>query len=212
MRSRVEASLRRLKTDHIDIFHLHGVLPEEYEHGRNVLLPELLRLRDEGKIRFVGITEGFIHDTNHEMLSKAVVVDPWDVVMVGFNILNQSARNRVFGATLERGIGTLCMFAVRRALTRPGALLEVIGSLIERDEVDRADFDMENPLGFLHDVTDAAYRFCRYEPGIDVILSGTGNVEHLQRNASSICADPLPDEVSMRLRRIFARASSVSGN
>ncbi|NLF32219.1 MAG: hypothetical protein GX591_15190, partial [Planctomycetes bacterium] len=34
-------------------------------------------------------------------------------------------------------------------------------------------------------IPDAAYRFCMYEPGCDVILSGTGSLEHLQANIAS---------------------------
>jgi len=61
-------------------------------------------------------------------------------------------------------------------------------------------------------LTDAAYRFCRYEPGIHVVLSGTGSVAHLEANATSLSAPPLPAEITDRLRRLFAGIDSVSGN
>jgi aryl-alcohol dehydrogenase-like predicted oxidoreductase len=80
------------------------------------------------------------------------------------------------------------------------------------------DLDADEPLGFLvHDgggvsVVDAAYRFCRDEPGIDVVLTGTGNVEHLKENIASLERPPLPDSDTARLKQIFARVDSVSGN
>ena len=59
---------------------------------------------------------------------------------------------------------------------------------------------------------DAAYRFCRDEPGIDVVLTGTGNVEHLKENIASLERPPLPVADANRLREVFARVDSVSGN
>lgn len=144
------------------------------------------------------------------MLTLAANDDDWDVVMVGFNIINQSARQRVLPWTQAKRIGTLGMFAVRRALSDPAALRALVMELVTDGQVDAADF--EEPLGFLDDITDGAYRFCRYEPGIDVILSGTGNVEHLKANAASLSRPPLPPDLVERLHRIFARVDSVSGN
>jgi aryl-alcohol dehydrogenase-like predicted oxidoreductase len=217
LRSKLEASLQRLGTDHVDVYHFHGIVPSQYAHVRDVLLPEMFRLRDEGKIRFVGITEAFIPDPGHEMLSAAFY-DPWDVVMVGFNVLNQSARERVLNQTQPNGIGTLCMFALRRALSQPDALREVVADLAATGHVDDGVLDLDDPLGFLVRDTDATsqieacYRFCRWEPGIDVVLTGTGSAAHLEDNVRSLARPPLPADVTDRLRHIFARVDHLSGN
>ena len=137
--------------------------------------------------------------------------------MVGFNILNQSARERVFPKTVEKNIGVMIMFAVRRALSRPEILAETIQDLIEKKQLAPADIDENDPLGFLvHEggavsIVDAAYRFCRYEPGTNVILSGTGNAEHLKANIESFSRPPLPQADLLRLKEIFRRVDSVSG-
>jgi len=115
----IDKSLKSLGTDYIDIYHLHAVLPEDYEKVISKTMPILQKLRDEGKIRFFGITERFDIDSQHIMLQKALKDDYWDVMMVGFNILNQSARERVFPVTMKKNIGTLIMFPVRLALSRP---------------------------------------------------------------------------------------------
>ena len=214
----LEASLKRLGTDYIDIYHLHAVVLEDYAYLLSEIVPVLHRLRDQGKIRFIGITERFGADTQHAMLRRALRDDVWDVMMVGFNLLNQSARERIFAQTIERDIGVLIMFAVRRALSRPERLAQVIKELIESGQLDPADIDREDPLGFLvHEggavnVTDAAYRFCRDEPGAHVILSGTGNPAHLQANLASFERPPLPVEDRRRLERLFRRVDSVAGN
>lgn len=213
LRERLEGCLRRLRTEYVDVLHLHGVTPDEYAHAKEVLHSEMVRLKEEGKIRHIGITEQFIPDPGHRMLSQAVHDDLWEVVMVGFNFLNPSARERVLRITQERGIGTLCMFAVRRALASPEALRDQLAEMEAKGLIDPLGSDA---LDFLTSdgtsLQEAAYRFCLWEPGLDVILSGTGNVEHLKENARSLEAPPLPPESLERLRAIFGRVDSVTGN
>jgi aryl-alcohol dehydrogenase-like predicted oxidoreductase len=218
LRASLEESLTRLGTDYVDILHLHGVLPDQYAYCVNELLPELDALRSAGKIRFLGITERFANDTQHEMLGHALQDDHFDVMMVGFNLLNPSARRTVFPRTRESGVGTLVMFAVRRALTTPERVREAVAGLVSAGAVDRNRIDPDNPLGFVTDgpgvtsLVQAAYRFCRHEPGAEVILTGTGNIDHLRENVASILAPPLPAEMRDRLEAIFGAVDSVSGD
>jgi aryl-alcohol dehydrogenase-like predicted oxidoreductase len=217
VRQGVDSSLKNLGTDYIDIYNLHGVAAADYPMLREEILPTFLNLRDEGKIRFIGVSEMFGEDTTHEMLRLSLPDDVWDVAMVGFNILNQTAREQVFPSTIAQNIAVQIMFAVRRALSRPEKLVEALQELIGQGELDPTDIDMENPLAFVLEesdaptLTDAAYRFCRYEPGVDVVLSGTGNPDHLQANIDSLSRPPLPDDVVQKLRFIFRNASSVTG-
>jgi hypothetical protein len=110
------------------------------------------------------------------------------------------------------------MFAVRRALSQPDALKALLADLIESKQIDRTALDPDDPLGFLwskgiaSNLQEAAYRFCLWEPGLDVTLSGTSNIEHLRQNAASLSKPPLPQEISSHLAHIFARVDSVSGN
>jgi L-galactose dehydrogenase len=217
VRKSLEGSLKRLGTDYIDIYHLHGVILPDYDYLVSEIAPTLHKMRQQGKIRFMGITERFSPDPQHLMLQRALQDDIWDVMMVGFNMLNQSARDRVFAKTIDKNIGVLIMFAVRLALSRPERLNQVIAELIDRKQVDPSDIDEHDPLGFLvHEdgavsLPDAAYRFCRYEPGTHVTLSGTGDSNHLKANIESFYRPPLPHEDRMKLEHIFRDVDSVSG-
>jgi aryl-alcohol dehydrogenase-like predicted oxidoreductase len=214
----LEGSLRRLGTDRVDVLHLHGVLAREYDHCAQVLVPEMKRAQAAGKIRYLGITEQFTNDTGHAMLPRALADDHFDVVMTGFNLVNPSARARVFPLTAARGVGTLIMFAVRRQLSDPAALREAVAGLIARGDVDAGKIDADDPLGFLRDeagvggIVEAAYRFCRHEAGADVVLTGTGDVGHLEANVAAIQKGPLPEAVLARLMRLFGGVDSVSGD
>ena len=214
----LEASLGRLGTDYVDVLHPHGIAPHQYGHVQAEILPAMLKLRDQGKIRFLGLTERFIEDPGHQTLTRALDDDCWDVVMVGFNLLNPSARDRVLARTRAAGVGTLIMFAVRRALSKADALGQLLDQLVAAGHIDGAALDMDAPLDFLMveggaaSVVDGAYRFCRHEPGAHVILTGTGSIGHLRDNAASINAAPLAPACLARLARLFGAIDSVSGN
>ncbi len=217
LRAGLEDSLRRLRTDYVDIYHLHGLRPEHYDYYLNEIAPLMQDLQEQGMIRFLGVTESWSRDLGHDMLGRALQDDIWDVIMVGFNLLNQTARETVLAQAIEKQIGVLIMFAVRLALSRPEQLRRTLESLIETGELDAREIDLDRPLAFLEedgatiDTTDAAYRFCRDEPGVHVVLSGTSNPSHLAANIASFARLPLPAQQITRLQRIFRNVVSVTG-
>lgn len=214
----LEKSLRLLGTDYIDIYHLHGVEPKDYEFAQSRLIEPMRRLQEQGKIRFVGVTEGFVVDTTHTMLADSLKKNLWDVIMVGFSLLNPSARKNIFPLTLTSGVGVLDMFAVRRALSQPTRLKEMCIELVENGAIAKGSLDLDDPLGFLHKETDAttlpeaAYRFCRHERGVDVVLTGTGNPDHLKENIAAILKPPLPQAALKKLERLFGGLDTLTGN
>jgi aryl-alcohol dehydrogenase-like predicted oxidoreductase len=214
----LEQSLKLLRTDYIDVYHLHGVEPKDYQFAQDRLIAPMRRLKEQGKIRCVGVTEGFVVDTAHAMLQDSLQKNLWDVVMVGFNLLNPSARQRVFPLTLKAGVGVLGMFAVRRALSQPKRLKEICAELVAKGALAQDSIDANDPLGFLLKETDAAtlpeaaYRFCRHERGVDVVLTGTGNPEHLKENVSAILKPPLPKAALDRLEKLFGGLNFLTGS
>jgi len=99
----LDQSLRRLDTDYVDIFQLHGVMPEAYAEAREVIAPALLQEQAKGKLRHLGVTETASGDTEHEMLRRAVEDEVWDTVMVAFHMMHQNARAKVFPRTIANG-------------------------------------------------------------------------------------------------------------
>lgn len=214
----LEQSLRLLGTDYIDVYHLHGVEPKDYQFSLDRLMPAMRRLKEQGKIRAIGVTEGFVIDSAHSVLQQGLRADLWDVVMVGFSLLNPSARKTVLPLAREKNVGVLNMFAVRRGLSQPQRLREICAELISKKQVSGDLLDGKNPLDFLLQETDAvsipeaAYRFCRHEAGIDVVLFGTGNPDHLKENIAAILKPPLPHPALDKLKRIFGDLNHLTGN
>ena len=188
VRRRVEQTLKALRTDRIDLLYLHAVSPRQYPKAAATILPELRRMKDEGKIRAIGITEGFLTDPGHEMLRAAVQDAGIDAIMVGFNIENPSAADFVLPRAEQAGIAAIGMFALR------GLLNSGIAEDLKR-------IAMEARISSL---SELAYRFSRHQAGMDVILTGTGDPEHLEKNIAAVLAPPLPAEVLDRLRALTA--------
>ncbi|HUE12514.1 MAG TPA: aldo/keto reductase [Steroidobacteraceae bacterium] len=211
----LEKSLRRLSLDHVDVFHLHAVLTQHYDYALHELVPSLLKQRDKGTIRHLGITESPPRDPDQAMLQRALDDSCWDVVMLAFHMMNQGPRNTVFPRTRAQRVGTLIMFAVRNIFSRPGVLERTLKELAAKAEVSQELADQPDPLGFLvheggaSNVTDAAYRFARHEPGADVILFGTGDQEHLRANVASLEKPALPPADLEKLRVLFAHLRGV---
>src|SRR5271163_675824 len=215
----LDRSLKELGTDYIDVYQLHGVGPRAYDHALTVLAPALLREKEKGKFRHLGITEAASGDPGHAMMQRGARDGVWEVAMVAFHMMHQNARQTVFPLTLEHGVGTLLMFAVRNIFSREGRLAATMRELAADGLVPQGLADSPDPLGFLvHDdlhgggassVIDAAYRFVRHEPGVDVVLFGTGDLGHLRSNIASILKPPLPEADHARLASLFGHLVGV---
>jgi L-galactose dehydrogenase len=211
----LDDSLRLLGTDYVDVFQMHGVLPLEYAYTKEHLVPELLRQKAKGKIRYIGITEQPVEDFQHETLLAAANDDVWDVFMVAFHMMHQSARKALFPLTRQRRIGTLLMFAVRSIFARPERVVAALREAAAKGQVDKALGESSAPLGFLigpqgaSDITEAAYRFARHEPGVDVVLFGTGDAAHLRTNVASLLRPPLPAADREQLAKLFGHLVGV---
>jgi len=205
----LDESLTQLGVDCVDVYMLHGVAPGDYDYALTTLAPVLLKARDAGKFRHLGITETAPRDPTQQMLQRAVAEPCWKVVMLAFHMLHQTARLHVFPESTKNGVGTLVMFAVRNIFSRPGLLQTSVNGLIRNGALPADLPDPDDPLGFLvHEggatsVIDAAYRFVRHQPGANVVLFGTGDPEHLRSNVESILKPPLPTADVGRLHALF---------
>src|ERR1700761_3767284 len=201
----IEASLTRLRLDHVDIFPLHNPVTTG-EGGtalsvRQVLgevVPAFERLRQQGKTRFLGLTA--VGDT--AALHEAIDSCAFDRGQVVYNMLNPSAAEalppnypaqdygRLFDHTVKAGVGVvgirvlaggaLSGSAARHPIASPPP--EPIGSALNYDaDIDRARRLM--PLvgeGFAASLTEAATRFAISHPAVGSILVGMATPQQFE--------------------------------
>ena len=229
----LEGSLARLRLDQADIFHLHNPITET-EGGsalsvRQVLgdvVPAFERLRQQGKVRFLGITA--VGDTaalHHVIDSRA-----FDSAQVVYNMLNPSAAEelpanypaqdygRLFGHTKAAGVGVvgirvlaggaLSGSAERHPIASPAP--EPIGSALNYDaDIDRARRLM--PLvkeGFAASLSEAATRFALSDPAMGTILVGMATPQQFEDALAAVQKGPL---ASAALERLSALRQAFSG-
>ncbi len=213
----LDTSLRVMGTEYVDVFNLHAVDPDMYDYARDTLAPALVAQKEKGKIRHIGLTENPIVDFTNETLKRALRDPVWEVFMVGFHMMHQGARENVFPATREKGIGTLLMFAVRSIFADPPRVAREMKELAAKGLVEKWLGETDDPLGFLvHEggaanMIEAAYRFARHEPGVDVVLFGTGDAAHLRSNVASLLKPPLPEADRAKLAALFGKLKEGIG-
>ena len=104
----VETSLRELGTDYVDIIQLHNVAGKEDRILNSEIRETLVRLKEQGKVRFFGVTS----HTNEAEVLNALVDDKdrfFDTALVKYNFKsNQETREAIAGAT-RANIGVIAM-------------------------------------------------------------------------------------------------------
>lgn len=194
---RLDATLRRLRTDCVDIFSLHGVTPGQCQAALDRLLPALLRLKEKGKVRFVGITESFRRDPGHLVLANAVAGGGFDTIMIGLNFVNRTG-SRLAAEAKQHGTGVLAMHALRPFHSNAST-----ESLLRGSGISPAELTALLAAHGVESLQEAAMRFCRHDSGADVVLTGTGEISHLRANIAAAAAGPLPRPLMAELNRIF---------
>ena len=206
----VERSLRRLNVDCVDIMMLHGLMRAEYEDAAARYVPELQRLREQGKIRLIGFSTRYMDDPEQEVVPIALESDPgiWDVAMLKYGILNQIAAKRALPLAARLGVGVLNMASVRIKLPNAALLEGLIAEWKAKGYIAADSLPARDPLGWLvrgdvDSVISAAYKFAGAHPAVSSVVVGTSSAAHLDANIAALESPRLPDEDAARLKALF---------
>ncbi len=213
----VDRSLRRLRTDFIDLMQFHGPIPSEYMEVVERFYPVMTRLQEQGKIRYIGFSEQFSADPAHETVLMALKTHPdlWDTIMLKYGILNQYAAKEALPLAAEHNVGIVNMAAVRVKLPDPSLLKELIADWKTRGVIPADSLPAKDPLGWLvHDgvgsVIGAGYKFAAGHRAISTVLTGTANIEHLDSNAAALDEPRLPDADGRRVVELFSHIAEYA--
>ena len=167
LRRTLEKRLRQLGTDYIDIFMFLGV--NKPEHLKDEVRSELIRFREEGKVRFIGMSG---HDRKfHGMEAKR---GDLDVLMMRYNAAHRGAEQDIFPFLGERNPGIVSYTATRWR------------------------YLLKRPKGWPKDsripTAGECYRFVLMNRNIHVCLTAPSNINHLKENLAAIQQGPLSAE------------------
>lgn len=108
LRQSVEDSLKRLQTDYIDLYYIH--FPDE-NTPKDEAVGELKKLKDEGKIRAIGVSNFSI-----DQLKEANKDGHVDVLQSHYNLLHRDAEQDLLPYTQEHGISFVPYFPLASGL------------------------------------------------------------------------------------------------
>jgi aryl-alcohol dehydrogenase-like predicted oxidoreductase len=98
-RTSFDRSLARLRTDHVDVLYVHNMM------GLDELLPQILEWRQEGRLRYVGISTS--HDAHHAALVECLQKYPLDFVQVNYGLGGRAAEQTVMKTAVERRVAVV---------------------------------------------------------------------------------------------------------
>ena len=220
IRRSLEASLARLGCETVDVLHLHDPI-REAARVLEEIIPAFERMRDEGKIRFTGITARGDTGALHRVVHHGAV----GTAQVFFNLLNPSAGyegadgfpaqdfERLIPHAGEHGTGVIVVRALAAgALSgepgrHPTAAPEVEPISTGPDyTTDLRRADLFRPLvedGLAGSLVEASLRFPLATEAVSTVLLGISSLEQLELAAAAVENGPLPDEALGRLRPIW---------
>jgi aryl-alcohol dehydrogenase-like predicted oxidoreductase len=184
----VDAALKRLSTDCIDIVHLHSCeLPTLLAGG---VVDALERARGKGKLRVAA------YSGENEALAWAIESGRVGGLECSVNLFDQASLAERLPRAAERGIGVIAKRALGNA---PWRFAErPVGDYCETywDRMQRLAYDI---AGLPWD--ELALRFSAWQPGVSCAIVGTTSIANLQRNRAIVEKGPLPADLVAEIRR-----------
>jgi aryl-alcohol dehydrogenase-like predicted oxidoreductase len=186
----VDAALGRLRTDRIDVVHLHSCPLDVLERGE--VVAALRAAVAAGKVRVAA------YSGDNAPLEWAVASGAFGGIETSVNLVDQRAIERALPAAGERGLGVI---AKRPAANAPWRFAERPAA------TDIALYwERWRALGLdpgAYDWTELSLRFAAWQEGVHCAIVGTSRLEHLRRNVEQVEKGPLPAETVEAIRAAF---------
>jgi aryl-alcohol dehydrogenase-like predicted oxidoreductase len=201
IRAGVENSLRLMNTDHLDLVQFHRSLTER-EFKEKGALQELLKLRDEGKVRFIGVSATLPN------MSEQVDMGVFDAFQVPYSALQRDHEDVIAKASAA-GAGIIVRGGVARGAPSDwqNRRYYMVATEAMKDRWEEAKLDELLKDGMTR--MEFMLRFTLSNPDLDTTIVGTKNVEHLQDNIEAALKGPLPAELIAEAKRRLTAAGSV---
>jgi aryl-alcohol dehydrogenase-like predicted oxidoreductase len=190
VRRGIDDALGRMRTDRIDVFHLHSCPAEVL--ARDDILGALSEARTAGKIRVAA------YSGENEALWRAVESGAFGSVQCSVNLFDQRAIDGAIASAAARGLGVVGKRPLANCAWRFSE--RPLGQYAEEYwlRMRAMAFDA-TPLEW----AELALRFAAFAPGVCSVIVGTTRLEHLEENLSVLERGPLDEAVHGRIRDAF---------
>ncbi|MBM3948063.1 MAG: aldo/keto reductase [SAR202 cluster bacterium] len=200
VRHSIERSLRRMKTDYLDIVQLHAY--DVFGLAPGDVIQAALEAKRAGKVRFVGYSQ-----ENAEAL-WAVESGLFDTLQTAFSIVDQKARYEIFPKAMARGMGIIGKRPIANAMWgRPMAPKDYYGGdgVAEQYAARSALMLADSPIpGAPPNNVLTSLGFVLGHPEVHTSIVGTRNAEHMKSNVEMVNTQlPLPKETIEELHRRY---------
>ena len=179
----VDAALERMRTEHIDIVHLHSCPVEVLEH--NGVLDALDAAREAGKITAVA------YSGDNEPLDWVVARGRVQAVQTSVNLCDQRSLGPTGQSAAQQGMALLAKRVLANVPWRPATGNETS----EEAEYHRRFARLRGELPEVEDWPALALRYVVYAAPVSCALIGTANPSHLAANVAAVEAGPLPADL-----------------
>ncbi|MBI5007948.1 MAG: aldo/keto reductase [Nitrosomonadales bacterium] len=186
----IDAALKRLRTDHLDIVHLHSCPLEILQRGN--VIRALHDARTQGKLRVAA------YSGENAELQWAIASGQFGGVECSVNLFDQRSLEHVLPQAQARGIGVIAKRPLANSPWRFAG--QPIGDYCEEywlrwQAMGIAAHDMDWP--------ELALRFAAHAPAVSCAIVGTASLEHLQQDKRHVERGPLPPQLFESLRQAF---------
>lgn len=199
----LENSLKRLQTDHLDLWNIHGITPEDDPSSWDKpggCLKAFYKMRDEKVIRFIGVTS----HADADIINKAINMYEFDTLLTTFNPCprRKPFRELVLPNALKKNMGIINMKVMGGgggALASGNPPVTVLGGEFTR----KSWYWDETP----HQVpASTLIRYCLGFP-VSCIVVGMKSVRQLEENVASAKMKPLTREEQIVIEELMIDAS-----
>ncbi len=200
IRDGLHRSLELLQRDHVDILQLHDIEFVPLESILTDAYAELVRLRDQGKCRFIGMTGYPLHT-----LRRAISETDLDVVLnyAHFTLLNTELVDGLLPTANEHGTAVINAAAVALGLLTPAGLKADVGASAEMLEAARRAREICDRRGA--DIAFLANQFAIQRCGCATTVIGTTKSHHLAAAVRAV-SEPIDEDL---LAEVLAATASV---
>jgi aryl-alcohol dehydrogenase-like predicted oxidoreductase len=191
----LEASLKRLQTDFIDLYQLHSPpAPFLLSNAFGEALETLEKLKGQGKLRFYGVATELPEDARFCLSASGI-----SSVQLGFGLLDLEALDQgILAAAGEHGLGIIARGCFGGGLLKDGLDGAQLKAATPKWQRILALRSLSKSTG--RSLLDIAFQFCRATPAVSVTLLGMRVERHLRENLRYFQARPLSTEEYMALR------------